>query len=87
MLEQIAARSPLTLRPEVWSALERAYATGERHYHTLDHVLEVAGHFHSVPGWNRPREVFAAVLFHDAVYVVGTHIECFQRKLVGVMPV
>jgi predicted metal-dependent HD superfamily phosphohydrolase len=72
-LEQLIRRSPLQLDSNVWQLLERAYATGKRHYHTLDHVLEVAEHFAEVPSWKQPREVFAAVLFHDAVYDVTDH--------------
>ncbi|MFT3841488.1 MAG: hypothetical protein QM723_31155 [Myxococcaceae bacterium] len=73
LLEQLVQRSPLPLDSSVWQLLERSYATGKRHYHTLDHVLEVAGHYGEVPTWQRGREVFAAVLFHDAVYEVGQH--------------
>jgi len=51
-----------------------AYATPGRAYHDHTHVVEVAQHFADVgqrPGWQRPREVYLAVLFHDAVYVPG----------------
>ena len=51
--------------------LVAAYATPPRAYHAFGHVLEVADRFIEVeggPGWARPREVLAAVLFHDAVY-------------------
>jgi predicted metal-dependent HD superfamily phosphohydrolase len=56
------------------TALFEAYRTPPRAYHTVDHVAEVAGEFERVargPGWERPVEVFMAVLFHDAIYVAG----------------
>lgn len=60
----------------VWPTLERAYATPPRAYHSLEHIEEVAHHFDAVaagPGWKKPNEVFAAVLFHDAIYEAGAH--------------
>jgi predicted metal-dependent HD superfamily phosphohydrolase len=51
-----------------------AYASPPRAYHSFSHVQEVLKHFHDValrPGWKHPREVFLAILFHDAVYVAG----------------
>jgi predicted metal-dependent HD superfamily phosphohydrolase len=62
--------SPVRLPDETWSALERAYRTPPRHYHTLEHILEVAQTWASLE-WKEPAETFLAVLFHDAVYVVG----------------
>ncbi|MBL8950718.1 MAG: hypothetical protein JNK82_08075 [Myxococcaceae bacterium] len=53
-----------------WAALERAYATPPRAYHTLEHVLEVARHW-AQETWAQPEQTFRAVLFHDAVYVAG----------------
>jgi len=53
-----------------WAMLERAYATPPRAYHTLEHVLEVARCW-AQETWQQPRQTFLAVLFHDAVYVVG----------------
>jgi len=50
------------------------YAAPPRHYHTFDHVVEVARWFDRVRrdvGWRREAEVFVAVLFHDAVYEAG----------------
>jgi predicted metal-dependent HD superfamily phosphohydrolase len=54
-------------------AVVEAYASSDRHYHTLEHVAEVAQQFAAVaapdaPGWSDPGAVFAAVLAHDAVY-------------------
>lgn len=50
------------------------YADPPRHYHDLAHVAEVASRFAEVGcevGWAHPREVYLAVLFHDAIYVAG----------------
>lgn len=55
-------------------ALEAAYATPPRAYHTLDHVAEVLRHYRQVaqgPGWRQPREVQLAVLYHDAIHQAG----------------
>ncbi len=53
-----------------WSALEQAYTDPPRVYHDLSHVLDVARTW-SRETWRQPAETFLAVLFHDAVYVVG----------------
>ena len=59
---------------EFWEDLFVAYRTPIRHYHTIAHVAEVAGHYDRVAadiGWGQPDEVLLAVLFHDAVYRAG----------------
>jgi predicted metal-dependent HD superfamily phosphohydrolase len=56
-----------------WDALIAGYATPPRWYHTIDHVVDVARWFHTVPEWAQPREVFLAVLFHDVVYDAARH--------------
>jgi predicted metal-dependent HD superfamily phosphohydrolase len=64
----------LSLPPGLLTELEAAYATPPRAYHSLSHVEEVARLYDDVRitiGWEKPREVFLAVLFHDAVYVAG----------------
>ncbi|SEK77718.1 Predicted metal-dependent phosphohydrolase, HD superfamily [Pseudoxanthomonas sp. GM95] len=56
------------------AALEAAYATPPRPYHNFQHVLEVLRHVDTVaegPGWQQPREVQLAALYHDAIYVAG----------------
>ncbi len=63
-----------TLPPSLWDAVRAAHATAGRAYHTLAHVREVLHWFNEVTrevGWRSPREVFLAILFHDAVYVAG----------------
>jgi predicted metal-dependent HD superfamily phosphohydrolase len=57
-----------------WQALLDGYHSPPRHYHTIDHVVEVARWYQVVArelGWTRPREVLLAVLFHDVVYHAG----------------
>ncbi len=68
------AIAPLRLSPEIHQRLIAAYAEPPRAYHTFAHVLEVAGHWQDVSqrlGWQRPRETFCAVLYHDAIYIAG----------------
>lgn len=55
-------------------AIRAAYETPPRAYHSFAHVQAVLGHFHQVaagPGWQAPKEVFLAILFHDAIYEAG----------------
>lgn len=57
------------LSPSFWARLAKHYACPPRAYHNLEHVLSVAEWFSAWQGaWQRPSEVFAALLFHDAVY-------------------
>lgn len=54
--------------------LEVAYAEPPRAYHNYAHVQEVLRHYREVadgPGWQQPREVELAVLYHDAIYEPG----------------
>ncbi len=65
---------PLALPPGQLEALHSAYAEPPRAYHDFSHVAEVLRHYAAVatgPGWQQPREVALAVLYHDAVYVAG----------------
>ena len=73
-MDAIARTSPLPLPPGLVDALAAAYARPPRAYHNLDHVREVLGHYADVaagPGWPQPREVYFAVLYHDAIYDAG----------------
>jgi predicted metal-dependent HD superfamily phosphohydrolase len=69
-IDELKKLAPVELPGATWAALERAYANPPRAYHTLEHVLEVA-RLWAKESWKQPRETFLAVLFHDAVYVVG----------------
>ncbi len=64
----------LNLPEPLWDLLRQLYGTGPRAYHNWTHVLDMIRWFHEVArdvGWRQPREVFLALLFHDAVYVAG----------------
>jgi predicted metal-dependent HD superfamily phosphohydrolase len=71
----LAARhAPFSLSPALADALTAAYATPPRAYHHLGHVAEVLAEFDTAADeapWQRPAEVVAAILFHDAIYVAG----------------
>lgn len=74
LMSKTISGTPLVLPPAQWDALLAAYAKPARAYHQYAHVQEVARHFADVaagPGWSRPREVWLAVQYHDAVYEVG----------------
>ena len=79
--------APLELPQPQWDALRAAYATPPRAYHNFGHVQEVLRHFGDVaagPGWRRPREVYLAVLYHDAVYEAGARDnEARSARLAG----
>lgn len=73
---RIAAVAPAELRlaEPMLDDVAARYADPPRHYHDLAHVAEVATRFAEVErdlGWQHPREVFLAVLYHDAIYVAG----------------
>ncbi len=58
----------------MWAELEAAYQTPPRAYHNIQHVHEVAAHYLNVSaavGWKNPKEVYLAVLYHDAIYQAG----------------
>lgn len=66
--------SPVDIPVEQRSALEAVYATPPRAYHNMRHVDAVLEHYHAVArgsGWAQPREVYLAVLYHDAIYEAG----------------
>jgi predicted metal-dependent HD superfamily phosphohydrolase len=65
---------PLVLPGELAARLATAYSEPHRAYHTLAHIAEVLGWFDRVAddaGWQRPAEVYVAIVFHDAIYVPG----------------
>ncbi len=66
--------APFPLPAAMRAELEAAYQTPPRAYHTIQHVLEVAAHYQHVAtsvGWKHPKEVYLAVLYHDAIYLAG----------------
>jgi predicted metal-dependent HD superfamily phosphohydrolase len=65
---------PFELEPELVARLTTAYAEPQRAYHTAAHIAEVLGWFDVVAGevgWRDPSAVYAAIVFHDAIYVPG----------------
>jgi predicted metal-dependent HD superfamily phosphohydrolase len=65
---------PLHLADDVAHALAAAYREPHRAYHNLTHIAELLGWFDRVTddvGWKAPATVYAAMLFHDAIYVPG----------------
>lgn len=65
---------PIALPVAQWTELEACYASPPRAYHHFGHVRALLQHCQWVadgPGWARPREVYLAVLYHDAVYESG----------------
>ena len=66
--------APLRLPEAQWRALCEAYAHPPRAYHHIGHVFDTLARFRDVangPGWRRPAEVWAALLYHDAIYEAG----------------
>jgi len=64
----------ILLPAEMWAELEAAYQAPPRAYHNIHHVHEVAAHYEHVAtsaGWQQPKEVYLAVLYHDAIYQAG----------------
>ena len=62
---------PLVLPDDVVKSLAAAYGEPHRAYHNLTHIAELLGWFDRVAddiGWREPKTVYAAILFHDAVY-------------------
>jgi len=56
--------------------LVACYGEAHRAYHDLTHITEVLGWFDVVAdevGWESPRDVYDAILFHDAIYDPKAH--------------
>lgn len=66
-----AHHNPWPLSPSLFATLVTLYQTPTRHYHDLTHLIELSALFEWVAtqrGWQQPGVVYAALLFHDAVY-------------------
>lgn len=66
--------APIDLPDAMRTALEAAYSSPPRAYHHFGHVHEVlaqAKHAETAASWSQPREVFLAILYHDAIYQPG----------------
>jgi predicted metal-dependent HD superfamily phosphohydrolase len=68
------AHQPFELPPALAAELTAAYAEPQRAYHDASHIAEVLGWFDRVAddiGWLDPATIYAAIVFHDAIYVPG----------------
>jgi predicted metal-dependent HD superfamily phosphohydrolase len=66
-----AAPDDLHLPERVWRELLERYSEPHRHYHDLVHIRELTKWYREVAehvAWQFPREVFLALLLHDAIY-------------------
>jgi predicted metal-dependent HD superfamily phosphohydrolase len=66
--------APLSIPDSLARELTAAYGEPQRAYHTVAHLAEVLRWYDTVAdeiGWERPAEVYVAILFHDAIYVPG----------------
>jgi predicted metal-dependent HD superfamily phosphohydrolase len=75
-MKQLLAHAPagLVIPSSLLAVVHQAYASPGRAYHDLSHIYEVAMRFAEADrdvGFERPREIYLAVLFHDAVYAAG----------------
>ena len=70
-LQSLRQQSPVALTDKIWLRLADSYQQPHRHYHSLQHLQEMAQHWARVaadPGWKDPRSTWLALLFHDVVY-------------------
>jgi predicted metal-dependent HD superfamily phosphohydrolase len=68
------AHQPFELPVALAAELTAAYAEPQRAYHDASHIAEVLGWFDRVAdeiGWHDPATIYAAIVFHDAIYVPG----------------
>lgn len=66
-----ARHAPYALSPDIESVLAGHYAEPHRAYHNAAHIAEVLRWFDVVGdaiGWQSPRDVYDAILFHDVIY-------------------
>lgn len=62
---------PLVLPEDVARELAAAYSEPHRAYHNATHIAELLAWFDRVAddvGWRAPAIVYAAIVFHDAIY-------------------
>jgi predicted metal-dependent HD superfamily phosphohydrolase len=65
---------PLHLPQKMLEEIIIAYSKPKRYYHTISHVLEVLEQFQQIntdKQWKNPKEVYLAIVFHDAIYDYG----------------
>lgn len=65
---------PLELPAPLAQELAAAYGEPHRAYHNATHIAELLGWFDRVSddlGWRQPKEIYVAMVFHDAIYEPG----------------
>jgi predicted metal-dependent HD superfamily phosphohydrolase len=63
---------PLVLPDVLVAELTAAYGEPHRAYHDATHIAALLDWFDRIadaPGWAAPSDVYAAIVFHDAIYV------------------
>ena len=83
MIPQFASCS---LEQEQQNTLKEYYQSPIRYYHSLHHIQEMFGHFcdvHALSLWTCPKEVYMALLYHDAIYEYGAKDNEEQSALVA----
>jgi predicted metal-dependent HD superfamily phosphohydrolase len=62
---------PFVLPEALVAELAAAYAEPHRAYHNATHIAALLGWFDRIadgPGWQAPGDVYASIVFHDAIY-------------------
>jgi predicted metal-dependent HD superfamily phosphohydrolase len=62
---------PFALPDALVGELAAAYGEAHRAYHNATHIKALLGWFDRIaddPGWQAPADVYAAIVFHDAIY-------------------
>lgn len=73
-LEPRPQAAGLALPEALWAEVRAAYGAPGRSYHGNAHLDDVLARYGEVArevGWERPKEVFLALVFHDVVYEPG----------------
>ena len=64
---------PIELPLEMWTRLKEFYQKPLRYYHSFTHIEEVLLSFDEIKELcSHPKEVYLAILYHDAVYNYGS---------------
>lgn len=62
------------------------YRTPQRYYHTLQHIMEFMQLYQQLAEdnrWEHPKEIYLAILYHDAVYNYGAKDNELQSALLA----
>jgi predicted metal-dependent HD superfamily phosphohydrolase len=78
--------TPLILPTPMLEELLKLYQTPKRFYHTIDHIIEVFKEYKILSRqgyWQHPKEVYLAILYHDAIYEYGAKDNELQSALIA----